>query len=140
MIDIAPGLQLDEAELEFSYILASGPGGQNVNKVATAVQLRFPVRASASLPEPVKARLVQQLGRRLTREGELVITARRFRSQERNREDAIERLVEMVRHAAQPPRKRRKTAPSRAARERRMADKRKRGERKRERGRPLGSD
>jgi len=140
MIDIAPGLQLDEAELEFSYILASGPGGQNVNKVATAVQLRFPVRASASLPEPVKVRLVQQLGRRLTREGELVITARRFRSQERNREDAVDRLVEMVRHAAQPPRKRRKTAPSRAARERRMAEKRKRGERKRERGRPFASD
>jgi ribosome-associated protein len=140
MIEITPALQLDENELEFSYILASGPGGQNVNKVATAVQLRFPVRNSTSLPEPVKARLVEQLGRRLTRDGALVITARRFRSQERNREDAIERLVELVRRAAQPPRKRRKTRPSRAAKQRRLADKRKRGERKRERGRPLASD
>ncbi|GBQ26911.1 peptidyl-tRNA hydrolase domain protein [Gluconacetobacter sacchari DSM 12717] len=119
-IPILPGLSLAESELEVSYILASGPGGQNVNKVATAAQLRFDAARSPSLPERVRARLLEVAGSRATRDGVIVITARRFRTQMRNREDAIERLAEMIREAAHRPAFRVATRPGRAARQRRL--------------------
>ena len=133
MIAIEPGLVLDEREIEESFIRASGPGGQNVNKVASAVQLRFDARRSPSLPEAVRHRLERLAGNRLTQDGVLVITAQRFRSQERNRQDALERLIGLIRRAATPPRPRRSTRPSGAARERRLAAKAHRSRRKRER-------
>jgi ribosome-associated protein len=123
MIAITADLTLDEREISETFIRASGPGGQNVNKVASAAQLRFDVGASPSLPEPVKARLARLAGQRLTQDGVIVITARRFRSQERNREDARERLVALIRRAAEPPRPRRKTRPSAAQREARLSAK-----------------
>ncbi|OUJ15977.1 alternative ribosome rescue aminoacyl-tRNA hydrolase ArfB [Acetobacter sp. DsW_063] len=119
-IMILPGLSLAESELEVSYILASGPGGQNVNKVATAAQLRFDAALSPSLPERVRVRLLEIAGSRVTRNGVIVITARRFRTQQRNREDAIERLAEMIREAAHRPTFRVATRPGRAARQRRL--------------------
>ena len=134
MIPIGDGLTLDERELEESFIRASGPGGQNVNKVASAVQLRFDLRRSRSLPEPVRLRLARLAGRRLSQDGVLVITAQRFRSQDRNRQDALDRLVALIRRAAEPPRPRRPTRPSAAARERRLAAKSRRARLKRERG------
>ena len=140
MIPITPTLTIDEAELEFSFVRSSGTGGQNVNKVATAVQLRFDVARSPSLPDDVRARLIARAGRKLTREGVLVLTARRFRTQERNRTDAVERLVEMIRAAATPPRRRRKTKPTRASRRRRVEQKRRRSSTKRLRGRPVADD
>jgi ribosome-associated protein len=123
MIAIDKELALDEREISETFIRASGPGGQNVNKVASAAQLRFDIRASPSLPEPLKARLARLAGHRLTQDGAIVITARRFRSQERNREDARERLVALIRRAAEPPRPRRKTRPSAAQREARLSAK-----------------
>lgn len=119
-ISILPTISLAESELEVTYILASGPGGQNVNKVATAAQLRFDVVRSPSLPERIRARLLQIAGSRLTRDGVIVITARRFRTQIRNREDAIERLAELIREAAHRPAFRVATRPGRAAKQRRL--------------------
>ena len=128
MIEITPAISIDESELEFVFVRSSGPGGQNVNKVATAVQLRFDVTASTSLDEYTKVRLVRLAGRRVTSDGVLVINARRHRTQERNREDAIARFIELVREASKKPKRRRKTKPTAASKERRLEDKHKRGQ------------
>ena len=127
MIPITEGLGLDEGELDESFIRASGPGGQNVNKVASTVQLRFDIRHSPSLPAAVRERAERLGGQRVSQDGVLVITAQRFRSQERNRQDARDRLVALIRRAATPPRPRRPTRPSPGSRERRLADKALRG-------------
>ena len=129
-----PQIAIDEAELEESFVRASGPGGQNVNKLSTAVQLRFDVRRSRSLPDAVAVRLMRLAGRRLTDEGVLVITAQQFRTQERNRADARERLAAMVAEAAVPPKPRRATRPTLASKHRRLDGKAKRGAVKRLRG------
>lgn len=123
MIAITPTIALDPREVRFEPLRASGPGGQNVNKVETAVQLRFDVARSRSLPEDVRLRLAALAGRRVSSEGVLVITAQRYRSQERNRADALERLADLVRRAARPETPRRPTRPTRASRERRLAAK-----------------
>lgn len=131
MIQITPAIQIDEDEIEFDFIRSSGPGGQNVNKVSSAVQLRFDIRASASIPPEVKARLVNLSGRRLTSQGVLVIEARQYRSQERNRQASVQRLVRLLQQALEPPKPRHKTKPTHAARLRRLETKRKRSEIKR---------
>ena len=128
MIRITPTITIDEDELTEQFVRASGPGGQNVNKVATAVELRFNVDQSENLPGAVKARLKRLAGRRLTLEGEIIIKADRYRSQERNRADARARLVELSQEAAQPPRPRIKTRPSLAAKKRRLEAKTRRGD------------
>ena len=120
LIPINCYLFLDDSEIEESFVRASGPGGQNVNKVSSAVQLRFDLSGSRSLPEDVRERLRRLAGHRLTREGVIVIIAQRYRSQERNRQDALDRLVALVRRAAEAPTPRRPTKPSRAAKERRL--------------------
>ncbi len=127
MITITRSLSIDEKEFQFFFVRASGPGGQNVNKVATAAQLRFDVGNSPSLPGDVRTRLIRIAGRRITRDGILIIEARQHRTQERNREAAIERLVALIRRAAEMPKPRKKTKPSRAAMERRIERKKQRG-------------
>src|ERR1700675_3831241 len=120
MLRITPGLSIAETELQFDFVTSSGPGGQNVNKVASAAQLRFDAANSPSLSAAQRHRLAGLAGRRMTRDGVIVIQAQRFRSQEQNRRDAIERLVALLREAAGPPKNRRKTRPPRAATERRL--------------------
>ncbi len=120
MIRVNAHINIDEREIEESFVRASGPGGQNVNKLATAVQLRFDVRQSPSLPEGVRTRLERLAGARLTRDGVLVLTAQSHRTQGRNRQDALDRLVVLIRRAAIEPRQRRPTRPTKASRERRV--------------------
>ncbi len=134
MIPITRDLSIDESEIHEDFIRSSGPGGQNVNKVATSVQLRFDVANSPSLPEEVRKRLVVLAGHRITADGTLIIEARRFRTQARNREDATARLVELIYSAAQRPVLRRKTRPTLASKERRLESKRRGAESKRIRG------
>jgi len=126
VIRVTNSISIDERELEETFIRASGPGGQNVNKLATAVQLRFDVRRSPNLPDGVRARLERLAGNRFTREGVLVIAAQRHRTQERNRQDALDRLIDLIRRAAVPPVARRPTRPTRASRERRIESKKRR--------------
>ena len=132
MIQITPSVQIEESELQFEYIRASGPGGQNVNKVATAVQLRFDVDNS-SLPDYVKQRLTKLAGNKMTNEGVLLLEAKRYRTQEQNREDAIRRLTDLVRKLTLRPKRRIKTLPTKASRERRLKAKKQRGNIKRSR-------
>ena len=127
MLQITPSLFLDEKELTVDFIRASGPGGQNVNKVSTAVQLRFDVRNSPSLPDEVKPRLVRLAGKRMTNDGVLVIEAKRYRTQEQNRADAVLRLTALIEKAAYKPKKRRPTRPSMASQARRIETKKQRG-------------
>lgn len=139
MIPVTPTISLDENEIEERFIRSPGPGGQKVNKTESAVQLRFDARHSSALSNAVFLRLKPLAGRRMTRDGVIVITANRFRAQEQNRRDALERLLALIREAAEPPKYRRPTKPSKAAKQRRLEGKRRRSEVKRTR-KPAGSD
>ncbi|MFO1134128.1 MAG: alternative ribosome rescue aminoacyl-tRNA hydrolase ArfB [Rhodoblastus sp.] len=141
MIEIVPGLFLDERDLEERFVRAAGPGGQNVNKLASAVELRFDLYRCATLPGEVRWRASQLAGRRLNREGVIVIQAQRFRTQDANRKDAMARLAALIQAAAEPPAPpRKKTAVPRSQKRARLDDKRKASERKAGRGRPRGDD
>jgi len=135
VIVISDTIAIREDELQLEFVQASGPGGQNVNKVASAVQLRFDTR-SPSLPEGVRMRLLRIANKRVGKDGVLLIEAKRYRSQEQNRQDAIRRLVQLIRQASIPPKVRRKSRPSAASKQKRLEAKRKRGEVKRLRGKP----
>ena len=124
---VTDSITIDESELDEDFVRSSGPGGQNVNKLATAVQLRFDVRRSPSLPNDVAIRLMRLAGSRLTKDGVIVITAQSHRTQERNRQDARDRLIELIREAAVAPVKRRPTKPTKASREKRLESKKRRG-------------
>ncbi len=133
MLVISPNLVIDDAELQERFVRSSGPGGQNVNKVSTAVELRFDIKQSACLPEPLRERLLARRDRRLTADGVFVISAQRFRTQERNRDDARERLAGVIQAAMHVPKKRLATKPSKGAKERRLTGKRERSDIKRTR-------
>jgi ribosome-associated protein len=140
MLIVSDRLQIPDSELDESFVRASGPGGQNVNKVASAVELRFSVANSAVLPETLRARLLARRDRRLSADGVLVIQANRFRDQARNREDARARLIEIIRAALHVPKKRIATKPTRASQERRIADKKRRAQHKRTRGKSWSAE
>ena len=127
MIEITPSFSIDDNELQFTFVRSSGPGGQNVNKVATAAQLRFDINQS-TLPGEVKERLRHIAANKITTEGELIIEAKRFRTQEQNREDALNRLTDLLRRAFEKPKPRRKTKPTAASQQKRLAEKKQRGE------------
>jgi len=134
MLRITPTCWLDSSEIMFTFVRSPGPGGQNVNKLATAALLRLNIASSASLPEPIRTRLLQILSHRLTQDGDLIIKASRFRTQERNRQDALDRLVHLLHHAAIPPKPRKKTKPTRSSIQERLNTKKKQGKRKSLRG------
>ena len=140
MIAITSTITIDPSEIEEVFIRASGPGGQNVNKVSSAVQLRFDLRNSAALPDDVRARAERLAGRRLSKDGVIIITARRHRTQERNRADALDRLVDLLQRAARPPAPRKPTRPSAGAITRRLAAKTRRSALKKKRGVVSGED
>jgi len=140
MLLVTPNIVIEESELEERFVRASGPGGQNVNKVSTAVELRFDAARSPALGDEMRTRLRSLAGSRMTDEGVLVIDARRFRTQAQNREDARERLVALLRQAATRPKRRRKTKPTAASKTRRLSSKKRRSETKRQRGRVAEED
>ena len=140
MIRVNAQIELDEREIQEDFVRASGPGGQNVNKVSTAVQLRFDVAHSPSLPDPVRTRLIALAGRRVTQDGVLILSAERFRSQRRNRDDALERLIELIREACEVDKPRRPTRPTLASKKRRLDSKLRRGETKKLRTLKPGTD
>ena len=131
MIEVTPAIKIEDSEVQYDFIRASVPVGQNVNKVATAVQLRFDVRGSPSLPEDVKDRLIKLAGSRMTTEGVLILEASQYRTQEQNRADALLRLVDLIRQAAHKPKPRKKTRPGASAIAQRLDEKRRRSETKR---------
>jgi len=139
MIQITSEIVIPEDEIHIQFMRASGPGGQHVNKTATAVQLRFDIKHSVSLPADIRERLLRCPDRRINAEGVLVITARRFRSQDQNRQDAVQRLTDLVQKAARPPQRRRKTKPTRASIKRRQENKRRQSAKKESR-RPVSTD